>query len=126
MEIIRTDTIDRGLGEYLWCCKAEDKAHKNHTIIHSAHKEAFNFLWYESCPALLDFNIFGWKVEARINTYLQQIDPQIDDGYYTETTATKSVIRFWEPNDPNTIYYCTTSNSSNTKHNFQMEISPGY
>ena len=57
--MIRVGTVDHGLGEQLWCCKAEDKAHKNHTIIHSAHKETFNFLWYESCPALLDFNIFG-------------------------------------------------------------------
>ena len=43
-EMIRVGTIDHGLGDHLWYCKAEDVAQKCNAIIHSARKDVADFL----------------------------------------------------------------------------------
>ena len=77
-EMIRVGTIDHGLGDHLWCCKAEDAAQKYNTIIHSAHKDVPDFLWYGRHPGIHEFRVFRCKLEVRINTYLHQLDDRTE------------------------------------------------
>ena len=64
--MVRVGTIYHGLGDHLWCCKAEDAAQKYNAIIHSAHKDVPDFLWYGRRPSIYEFRICGCKLEARI------------------------------------------------------------
>ena len=102
-EMIHVGTIDHGLSEQLWCCKCEDSTDKYNTILHSAHGDIPDFMWYGVCPNISDFRIFGCKVEAIIGNYLSQLDARTEDGYYIGTTTTKVVICYWCPSDPTTI-----------------------
>ena len=108
-EMIRVGTIDHGLGPHLWCLKCEDTTTKYNATLHSAINDIPDFLWYGTRPSIADFRIFGCKLEARLNNHLAQLDARCEDGYYVGTTATKSVIRYWRPEKPNTINYCTTA-----------------
>ena len=125
-EMIRVGTIDHGLGDHLWCCKCEDTTDKYNATVHSAHGEIPDFLWYGARPNIYDFRVFGCKLEARLNTQLQQLDPRTEEGYYLGTTATKAVIRYWRHEDPTTINYCTTARFFEyTTHLPSGELSPG-
>ena len=101
--MIHIRIIYHGLGEQLWCCKCEDSTDKYNTILHSAHGDIPDFMWYVVCPNISDFRIFGCKVEAIIGNYLSQLDARTEDGYYIGTTTTKVVICYWCPSDPTTI-----------------------
>ena len=107
--MIRVGTIDHGLGPHLWCLKCEDTTTKYNATLHSAINDIPDFLWYGTRPSIADFRFFGCKLEARLNNHLAQLDARCEDGYYVGTTATKSVIRYWRPEKPNTINYCTTA-----------------
>ena len=120
-EMIRVGTINHGLGEHLWCLKCEDTTSKYNATIYSAINDISDFQWYGTRPSIVDFRIFGCKLEARINSSLQQLDARCEDRYYMGTTGTRAVIRYWRPEDPNKIHYCTTAKISNIQQSFQME-----
>ena len=42
--MIRVGTVDHGLGDHLWCCKAEDTEQKYNTTVHSAHNDVYVIL----------------------------------------------------------------------------------
>ena len=107
--MIRVGTVDHGLGKPLWYCKVEDTMQKYNATLHSTIKDVLDFSWYGKRPSIHDFRIFGCKVEARINFHLHKLDPRTDDEYFIGTAATKSVIRYWKPSDPNSIQYCITA-----------------
>ena len=100
---------DHGVGDKLWCCKCEDVTQKYNATIHSAHNECLDTLWYGRQPCAWEFRVFGCKVEAKIGTHLAQLDPRSENGYFLGTTATKAVIRYFKPEEPNTIHYCVTA-----------------
>ena len=69
----------------------------------------------------------GCKVEAKISSYRQQLDPRKDDGYYLGTTSSKAVIRYWNQNDPNKINsYVTANLFEYTAKLPNGDFSPGY
>ena len=107
--MLRLGTIDHGLGEQLWCCKCDDVTQKYNATLHSAHNEVHDYLWYGRRPSAWEFRTFGCKIEARINTHLKKLDERTEPGYYLGTTSTKAVIRYWIPEKPKQIQYCTTA-----------------
>ena len=100
---------DHGLGDILWCCKCEDTTQKYNAIVHSAHGEVPDFLWYGRRPNAWEFRVFGCKIEAKIGIDLKILQERTEPGYYMGTTSTKSVIRYWMPSKPAAIQYCTTA-----------------
>jgi hypothetical protein len=107
--MLRIGTVDHDLGDKIWCCKCEDVTQKYNATIHTAHNECPDTLWYERKPCAWEFRVFGCKVEAKIGTHLAQLDPRSENGYFLGTTATKAVIRYFKPEEPNTIHYCVTA-----------------
>ena len=50
-----------------------------------------------------------------------------EPGYFLGTTSTKSVIRYWKPEEPKTINYCPTAKSYEYTTKLPSgEFSPGY
>ena len=66
--MLRIDTVDHGLGDDLWCCKYKDVTQKYKDIIHSAHGDSANALWYGRKPCAREVKVFGCKVEDKIGT----------------------------------------------------------
>ena len=95
--MLRMGQTDHGLGDILWCCKCEDTTQKYNAIVHSAHGEVPDFLWYGCCPNAWEFRVFGCKIEAKIGIDLKTLQERTEPGYYMGTTSTKSVIRYWIP-----------------------------
>ena len=48
--MIRLRQSNHSLGDRLWCCKSEDTTQKYNTMVHSAHGEVPDFLWYGRRP----------------------------------------------------------------------------
>ena len=48
--MLRMGQTDHGLGDKLWCCKCEDTTQKYNAIVHSAHGEVPDFLYYGRRP----------------------------------------------------------------------------
>ena len=40
---------------------------------------------------------------------MPNLNSRTEDGYYNGTTATKAVIKYWQPQNPNTFKYCVTA-----------------
>ena len=93
----------------LCCCKCEVSTQKNNAIIHSAHGDVPDFRWYGRRLQASEFRIFGCRIEALIGSYLQTLQPRTEMGYFLGTTSIKSVIRYWIPEKPKEIQYCTTA-----------------
>ena len=108
-EMIRVGTIYRGLVNHLRCLKCGDSTDKYNNTFHSNHGDVPDFLWYGVQSTISDFRIFGCKVEARLSPRLAQLDDRTELGYFVGTNTTKSVIRYWKPEDPYAINYCTTA-----------------
>ena len=78
--MLRLGTINHGLGDILWCCKFENLTQKYNAIIHSAHGDVPNFRWHGRRPQASEFRIFRCRLEARIGSYLQILQPRIETG----------------------------------------------
>ena len=78
-------------------------------MIHSATKESLDYEWYVVRRSIPDFRVWGCHIEAMSGTYLGNMDDRTESGYYLGTTATRSVIRYWNTKRPNVIGYCTTA-----------------
>ena len=107
--MLRVGQIDHGLGDILWCCKCEDTTQKYNATLHNAIDDLPDFEWYGRRPKASEFRIFGCKLEAKIGAHVGNLDERTEPGYYLGTTATKSVIRYWKPEKPYEIQYCTTA-----------------
>ena len=73
-----------------------------------------------------DFRVWGCHIEAINGTHLTNLADRTESGYFLETTATRSVIRYWNTLRPNSIGYYTTA-KFNEYETFDPngEFSPG-
>ena len=57
-----------------------------------------------------EFRVWGCAIEAKLPPITTKaLDYRTESGYYLNTTGTKAVIRYWDPNNPDEIGYCTTA-----------------
>mmetsp|Transcript_21445 Transcript_21445/g.30039 ORF Transcript_21445/g.30039 Transcript_21445/m.30039 type:complete len:93 (+) Transcript_21445:212-490(+) len=66
-----------------------------------------DYLW---CFAMEDVpeTFWGCKIEALLEKDLQQSESRTESGYYMGTTATKYIIKYWNPENPKKIGICTS------------------
>ena len=74
-------------------------------IYNATLKEALDWVWEKTKRSIHDLRVWGYHTEAKIDNHVPNLDTRTEDGYYMCTTATKTVIEYWTPQDPNTIKY---------------------
>ena len=100
---------DANLPPSLWCFSYEHATDIYGAMLHSAIKESPDYLWYGVRRSIHDFRVWGCHIEAMKGTKLTNSEDRTESGYFLGTTATRSVIRYWDPTNPNSIGYCTTA-----------------
>ena len=51
----------------------------------------------------------GISYRRKMDSNVPHLNSRTEDRYHMGTTATKVVIKYWIPQDPNTIKYCVTA-----------------
>ena len=94
--------------------------------IHDATNESPDFLWYGIRRSIHDFRVWGCHIEAMKGNTLTNLEDRTESGYFLGTTATRSVIRYWNPKHPDKIGYCTTARFDEYQtYDPSGELSPG-
>ena len=88
---------DANLPKKLWCYSYEHSADIYGTMIHSVTHDSPDFKWYGVRRSVHDFRVWGCHIKAMMGTHLANMADRTETGYYLGTTATRSVIRYWNP-----------------------------
>ena len=100
--------FDAALPQKLLCCAMEDCTKVYSALYHDAVGDSPGYLWYKRRPHISEFRTWGCYLEVKIpDEKLKQLDPRVEKGYYMGTSATNTVIKCWNPKDPNEIKSCT-------------------
>ena len=106
--MIRKTLFDAALPQFLWCCAMEDCTKVYRALYHEAAGDSPGFLWYKNRPHISEFRTWGCYLEAKVpDEKLKQLDSRIEKGHYMGTSATNTVIKYWNPKDPSEIKSCT-------------------
>ena len=105
--MIRAGLFDSNLPINLWCFKMEDSTEIYNAIKHSSHGESPHFLWYNIRRHISEFRVWRCAIEAKPPP-TQALKYRTEPGYFMGIKETKVVIRYWNPQKPNEIGYCTT------------------
>ena len=100
---------DANLPKTLWCYSFEHATDVYGAMIHSATQESPDFEWYGNKRSIHDFRVWGCHIEEILGTHLTNSADKTETGYFLGTTATRSVIKYWNSTKPNIIGYCTTA-----------------
>ena len=103
--------IDSGLDNKFWCFADEYSTKIYNILSHSAlDGESPDFFWYNERTSIHDIRCFGCQaIFYSVVPNTTDITPRGVKGYYLGTTATKEVIRYWNPDKPNEIQYGHTA-----------------
>ena len=103
--------IDSGLDDKFWCFADEYSTTIYNSISHSAlDGESPDYIWYKKRCSIHDVRCFGCQaIFYLVLPSTTDIKPRGVKGYYLGTTATKEVIRYWNPDKPNEIQYGHTA-----------------
>ena len=111
--MIRKALFDSGLPKNLWSLAGEDCNKTYRNLYHDAAKYAPGFIWYETRAHISEFHVWGCYLEAKLpNDIIKKrgkLDERIERGYYMGTFCTNSIIKYWDPTEPEKVKYCTSA-----------------
>ena len=111
--MIRKALFDSGLPKNLWCLAGEDCNKTYRNLYHDAAKDAPGFIWYGTRAHISEFRVWGCYLEAKLpNDIIKKrgkLDERIERGYYMGTSSTNSIIKYWDPTEPEKVKYCTSA-----------------
>jgi len=111
--MIRKGLFDANLFQYLWCCSMEDGNPVYSVTYHDEAKEAPGYLWYKTCPHISVCRTWGYYSEAKLSDNIikkfGKLEHCILKGFYIGTSPTKSVNKYWSPDKPSRLQFCTTA-----------------
>ena len=88
---------DANLPSKLWCYSYEHATEIYGAMVHSAINEAPDYLWYGTRRSIHDFRVCGCHIKALKRTTLSNSKDRTESGYFLGTTATRSVMQYWNP-----------------------------
>ena len=98
--MIRAGLFDSNLPVNIWRFRLEASTEKYNTLRHSSHGESPHYLWYNTRNHILEFRVWGCAIERKIPAdATKALEYRTEPGYYMGTTRTKSVIRYWSPDN---------------------------
>ena len=105
----RRTRMDSGLSVKLWCQSTEAATEIYNVLYHVTLQYAPDWILDKTKRSIDDLRVWGCHIEAKSDSHVPNLDSGTEVGYYMGTTATKAVIKYWRPQDPNTIKYCVTA-----------------
>ena len=106
--MMRSGFIDSGLPKILWCYNAEYQVNLYNALLHSATNEQPDYEWFGIRRSIHDIRVWGCEIRP-ISQSPSKLQSSTQHGYFMGVTNTQAVIKWWDPNHPTTIKYCTSA-----------------
>ena len=101
----RTALFDSGLHPKFWCYAMEHQTKVYNAVLNEATQDHPEFLWTGKRTDANELRVWGCEIFPMSNKPAK-LDSRVQHGYYMGTTATSSIFKWWDPDNPGTIKYC--------------------
>lgn len=91
----RRTRMDSGLLVNLWYQSIEVAIEIYNMLYHAILQDAPDWIWDKTKRSIHDLQVWGCRIEAKIDSHVPTLNSRTEYGYYMGTTATKSVIKYW-------------------------------